>query len=77
MAVYLDQLMHLEVCGGVEVIGESDSVSSTGLWSEDSSLRFKTSYESCGRRIRAMSKTSGLWPMTAGKNVGVSGAVMV
>ncbi|KAE9523073.1 hypothetical protein AGLY_016527 [Aphis glycines] len=29
-------LMHLEVCGGVEVIGESDSVSSTGLWSEES-----------------------------------------
>jgi len=42
------------------VIGESDRVSSTRLWSEESSFRFFTSQESCGRRTRTMSNTSGL-----------------
>jgi len=74
MAMYLVQLTHLEVRGGEEVIRESDKVSNTGLWSEDSSLRFIRSYESCGRWISAMSKTSGLWPVIAGKNVGELGA---
>jgi len=43
IAKYLVQLTHLGVCGGEEVIGESESVSSTGLWSDESSLRFVTS----------------------------------
>jgi len=40
-------------------------------------LNIWLSQESCGRRTRAMSNTSGLCPVTAGKNVGVSGAITV
>lgn len=49
IVMYLAQLTLLVATGGEEVIGESDSVSSTELWSEDSSLRLFVSYESWGR----------------------------
>ena len=66
LVTYFEQFTHRRDKSGHVMIGDSDNISRTRLWSEDNYFKFIISYVSLGRLTSAMSRTFGLWSAIAG-----------